>query len=311
MNGYPYPPTNHNRLAATNIPQWHSSDVPSAQHPNLTALSSTTPPPGDFNSAFAAILNNPAQLQRVLAALNATLPMQMPLAGELGSETSTGNFAPPSPPLLGDFNTSSDGRLSPGATLSLLGGTSDMGPLSLSSPTDDAATLNALAQSTNQLHKSYKGAAEVEADVNMLHGQIESLIESLGLNSHTTSTLREGDDDIIASSGPSLSSIPATPLPDTGSDFDFDSFLTFDASNPSGFSPILQNGADRLGAFLDEVQSVSNESDVAQTPGVSEGLGALLDSTTHPEGSRKRKSDVMDLEGEVKVPKVPRTNKKG
>ena len=282
-------------------------------------------------NVFTTLMNNPSQLQRVLAALQSPIPMAMDTGPD---KTHVSREAVTSPPLY-NFRPPADGLLSPGSTLSLLSAASNAGNLSLP-PGDDPVALNALAQSSNQLQKSYKDAAEVEADVNVLQGHIDSLIESLGLDSNMTAVLRgeqqrqqqqqHTDDEIVSSTEATGHAIPAPRLTDVNPDFvDFDAFLSqdFDAGTGLGglghvhvpFDPIVQqNGAERFGAFLDEVQSVSNESDKTAAESLLEkDRLSINNENTGAKGGkvpRKRKSDVAELNEEVKpTVKTPRTMK--
>ena len=197
-----------------------------------------------------------------------------------------------------------------------------MGTLSISPPSDDATTLNALAQNSSQLQNTYKDASDIEADVNNLQANIDSLIESFGLDANTAATLRgenilHADDDIVSSVGPSTGTIPAPQQYDNvmgGDTFDFDAFL-LDPHNmhPQTDFNTMQNGADRIGAFLDEVRSVSNDSEVtAPTPESTIG-GGLEEGDSNGKvgvGGKKRKSDVVELVPEGKPAKAPRISKK-
>ncbi|KAF8577260.1 hypothetical protein K439DRAFT_567112 [Ramaria rubella] len=326
---YPFSISNHNRLSSADLSQVFTPDFTFAPDTNSSALSSNVQSDQPVQNAFTSLLNNPAQLQRILAALQSQLPVSIPSdSGPDGAHISRETV--PSPPPF-NLRQPSDGQLSPGSTLSLLSAATNMGALSL--PTgDDPATLNELAQSSHQLQKSYKEAADVEEDVNTLQGHIDSLIESLGLDPSAAAILRgEGqqehqhaDDEIVSSTAPHLNTLP---LSDANPDFDFDAFLSQDFdpnAGLNGFNPgtpafdavTQRNGVDRLGAFLDEVQSVSNESDVtaASAP---EGeplpsLSTMRKETTvqADKSSKKRKSDLAQLGDPPNETKAARTKKK-
>jgi hypothetical protein len=289
---------------------------------NLSALSPNSQPDQIMQNAFTSLLNNPTQLQRVLAALQSQMPVSMP--PDPGSENTQISREGVSPPPLFNYRPPIDGQLSPGSTLSLLSAASHP---TLSSG-DDSTALNALAQSSSQLQKSYKDAAEVEADVNTLQGHIDSLIESLGLDPTMTAALRgeqqhqqqtqqhHTDDEIVASTAATTGQTLQPPrLSEASPDFDFDAFLSqdFDAggalsAGTMAFDATMQqNGAERLGAFLDEVHSVSNESDntVGSMPD-HEASPVEMDDTVAKEGgkkSKKRKSDVAQLGDDIVKPK--------
>lgn len=279
-------------------------------------------------------MNNPAQLQRVFAALQMQMPMTIPPepdgnSGVLSTGNNNGNTSMTSPGIP-EFVPTPDSQLfDSGPTLSLLDGPSSM---VLSYPIDDAASFNALGQAPQQPQKSYRDTADVEADVNMLQGHIDSLIESLGLDPDTRAALRgESIDEIVASNqnqnqnnhghhvhhvnNPTLSTT-AAPFSDANPDFDFDSFLTHDFDGSGGGFGLGQgfelshaaqtNGSEKIGAFLDEVQSVSNESDITVPDGGGDVQQVSKDGGAG--GARKRKSEATEMEATTVA--VPRTKKK-
>jgi len=158
--------------------------------------------------------------------------------------------------------------------------------------------------------------------VNNLQANINSLIESFGLDANTAAVLRgenmhHTDDDIVTTVGQPSSTIPAGQYDNVMGDdtFDFDSFLLDPSMHQQTGFNAMQNGADRIGAFLDEVRSVSNDSEVtAQTPdstivgaadtqdGDSGGMVGV--------GAKKRKSDAVELVSDGRSPKALRTSKK-
>lgn len=327
----PIPSTSYPAPASAELCQDLISDPTLSSDGNPTPFASNPQSDQMVQNVFTTLMNNPSQLQRVLAALQSPIPMAMDTGPD---KTHVSREAVTSPPLY-NFRPPADGLLSPGSTLSLLSAASNAGNLSLP-PGDDPVALNALAQSSNQLQKSYKDAAEVEADVNVLQGHIDSLIESLGLDSNMTAVLRgeqqrqqqqqHTDDEIVSSTEATGHAIPAPRLTDVNPDFvDFDAFLSqdFDAGTGLGglghvhvpFDPIVQqNGAERFGAFLDEVQSVSNESDKTAAESLLEkDRLSINNENTGAKGGkvpRKRKSDVAELNEEVKpTVKTPRTMK--
>lgn len=319
---YPGPTSDPNQFLSTDLSQTVTPDYTLPSDANLSALAPNPQSDQIMQNALNSLFNNPAQLQRVLAALQSQMPVTIP--PDPGPDNTVSKEGMSSPPLL-NFRPPIDGRLSPGP-MSLLSAASN---LSLSSG-DDSAALNALAQSSNQLQKSYKDAAEVEADVNTLQGHIDSLIESLGLDPSTIAVLRgeqnqtqqHADDEIVSSTAATTGqTLPPPRLSDANPDFDFDAFYDFDAGGVLGAgttafdATVQQNGAEQLGAFLDEVRSVSNESDKT--------AGSMLDNETPPvdmvdtaakgggKKSKKRKSDVAQLGDEMvnPKPKAPRTKK--
>jgi heat shock transcription factor len=159
-------------------------------------------------------------------------------------------------------------------------------------PGDDVTALNALAHSSNQLRKSYKDNAEIEADVNSVESHIDSLMKSLGLDLNTSAVLRgEQDDEIVSSSGMQSELPNLSHLPEANQDFDFESFLTQDFDPNAGLAGFDVGNAEQLGAFLDEVRSVSGGSDVTIESDMVEGAnrGGEIKVGT------KRKSDTVDL----------------
>jgi len=201
----------------------------------------------------------------------------------------------PSAPDLSSFCPPPDGQLSPGSTLSLLSVANGMAGFPVVASGDDTAALNALAHSSNQLRKSYKDAADVEADVNTVESHIDSLMKSLGLDPNMSAVLRgEQDEEIVNSSGEQPQPPNLSNFPEPTQDFDFESFLTQEFnpySNMANFDVHnAEQNAEQIGAFLDEVKSVSGGSDATVESDMAEGA----QSGGGTGAGRKRKSEVQE-----------------
>ncbi|KAF8522180.1 hypothetical protein BU17DRAFT_45337 [Hysterangium stoloniferum] len=296
-----YTPTNHSRLPSTDISQMYNNFT-IANSTNTSALAPSAPngmqPDLNVQSAFSTIINNPAQLQRVIAALQSQLPMSLP--PDLGPEPSNLphdglDLSIPPAPDMSSFCPPPDGQLSPGSTLSLLSMASGLpGPPTVA-PGDDTTALNALAHSSNQLRKSYKDAADVEADVNTVESHIDSLMKSLGLDPNMNAVLRgEQDEEIVNSSGEQPQPPNLSDLPEATQDFDFESFLTQEFDPNSGMVNFdvgnAEQNAEQIGAFLDEVRSVSGGSDAT----VESDMGEGAERSGGTGVRRKRKSEVEE-----------------
>ncbi|KAF8498344.1 hypothetical protein JB92DRAFT_2984747 [Gautieria morchelliformis] len=330
---YPFLPSVHNQLS-TDISQDIIPDFPLSSDASSSILGPNTQPDQMMQNAFTSLLDNPSQLQRVLAALQSQMPVSMP--PDPGPDNTRLSREAMSPPPSYNFRPPPDGQLSPGSTLSLLSAVPNMGGLSLSSG-DDPTALNALAQGSNQLQKSYKDAAEVEADVNTLQGHIDSLIQSLNLEPSMAAALRgeqhqqqqqhqqhqqaeNTDDEIVSSTAATGLPVPPPRLTDESHDFDFDAYLSQDFDAGAGLGGLLpgtagfdaaiqQSGAERLGAFLDEVRSVSNESETAGSVLDNEPSVDTQDTVTKgTKKGTKRKSAAAELGDDVQpAPKTSRT----
>jgi len=128
-NGYPFAPSNHNRLPDADAqPMYDPPFAPNSTSNSTTVASSSS---GPSNDAIAAILSNPAQLQRVLSAIH-SVPMSLSMPGDVGSSSSTMRDGAQASSFLSGFRPPADGQLSPGSTLSLLNAATGMGSLSIS-----------------------------------------------------------------------------------------------------------------------------------------------------------------------------------
>ncbi|GJJ12051.1 hypothetical protein Clacol_006292 [Clathrus columnatus] len=338
---YPFPTINQGQFNSKDFSEafpanFATSAASNPMTPNdSNALTCSTPPVPNvlgnndstqLHNALTSLLNNPSQLQRVLAAFQPQMHMTLPQdpVGKQDDVNVTLNNSSHrnelSSPILPDFRLIPDGQFNPSPGLSLLDPSTNLGILHY--PSDDAS-FNALTQGGQQLQKNYKDTKEVEAEVNLLQGHIDSLIESLGLDPSTSAVLR-GDhvDDIVGtSSNDAMLPSTSSQLSDANPDFDFDSFLTqdFDTSgNGLGFaqgfdlSSVAQtNGSEKIGAFLDEVQSVSNGSDITAPDGgeVQHASKTSVDGTNSGTGGmRKRKSDALDYVSDPNA--AARTKKK-
>ncbi|KAH0826933.1 HSF-type DNA-binding-domain-containing protein [Lanmaoa asiatica] len=228
--------------------------VPIAPPPNTinTTSPTTTPTPSQANNdhivqaALSSVLNSPSQMQKLLAALAVQsissegfpstgqphhqqhliapspynndpqqyTPSISPGSGNIHPDVTT----PARLPTTYDYSPANE--LSP-FTLSLLGGPSDPDPL-------------ALQQQDDQLQKTYKTTAEINNDVDELQSNIQSLIQSLGIDP-TTLNLAVPPVETATGVGGGGGASATLPVGDVdmfspvnigaGQDFDFDSFL--------------------------------------------------------------------------------------
>ncbi|KAF8126005.1 hypothetical protein EV363DRAFT_1434413 [Boletus edulis] len=298
------------------------------------ATTTTTPSPSQPNNdsivqtALTSVLNSPTQMHKLLAALAAQSisPDVFPSAAQPHSQQHL--IAPPpyniqvqareiftptvntSPRLPSTFDYTKNNALSP-FTLPLLEGPSEPDPF-------------ALEQQDDRLQKSYKTTAEINNDVDELQTNIQSLIQSLGIDPTTL-------DISSVETATGVGGYICTRC--TGQDFDFDSFLMdmpraneedgdldklAEKLDPSTKVPdpskIGCASSQQLHAFLDEVASQDGSEGAGAGAGVPElhgsqafkvpsgaasgGPGAVASiGTSMGAGSgtrgRKRKSDVM------------------
>jgi len=241
---------------------------------------------------------SPSQMQKLLAALAAQsfFPDILPLTGQhqqhqqhliaptpynvdpqqytpdgVGQGTgSTGthpNVGTPAPIPATFDHGSPVNPLSP-FTLSLLGGPSDVDPFTQQEQDD-------------RLQKTYKTAAEINTDVDELQSNIQSLIQSLGIDPATLDVAMPSAADGAGAGGERGSSAPPLP-PDTGGDADM-----FSAMNMGG----MGMGMGSMGAG----QDFDFDSFLMDMPRANE----------EEEGDMDKLAERLDPTTVVSVPKVP------
>ncbi|KAF8447263.1 hypothetical protein L210DRAFT_3641220 [Boletus edulis BED1] len=262
------------------------------------ATTTTTPSPSQPNNdsivqtALTSVLNSPTQMHKLLAALAAQSisPDVFPSAAQPHSQqhliapppynSNSQQYAPStspgpgnihpnvntSPRLPSTFDYTEDNALSP-FTLPLLEGPSEPDPF-------------ALQQQDDRLQKSYKTAAEINNDVDELQTNIQSLIQSLGIDPTTLDI-----SSVETATGVGDTSVPAGDMDifppvnlSTGQDFDFDSFL-MDMPRANEEDGDL----DKLAEKLDPSTKVPDPSKIGCAS--SQQLHAFLDEVASQDGS--------------------------
>ena len=277
---------------------------------SLTTPTTTTTPPLQANNdhivqaALTSVLNSPTQMQKLLAALAAQSlspevfsaaaqphPQQhliapSPYNNNVPQYPPSINPPPPpnihpnataSPRLPATFDYAAANALSP-FTLSLLGAPSDPDPF-------------ALQQQDDRLQKSYKNTAEINDDVDELQTNIQSLIQSLGIDPTTLDSVMPPAEAAIGVGGGGDTSAPLPagdvdmfPPVHMGSsqDFDFDAFL-MDMPRANEDDGDLDKLAERLDPSTVVVPKASDVSKIGSAS--SEQLHAFLDEVASQDGS--------------------------
>lgn len=192
----------------------------------------------------------------------------------------SGNIHPsviPSPRLPSTFDYTAANALSP-FTLSLLGGPLDSDPF-------------ALQQQDDRLQRTYKSTTEINNDVDELQSNIQSLIQSLGIDPTTLDSVVPPPETATGIGGGGGTSVPL-PAGDVdmfppvnigpGQDFDFDSFL-MDMPRANEEDGDLDKLAESLDPSTVVVPKVSDASKIGNTS--SEQLHAFLDEVASQDGS--------------------------
>jgi hypothetical protein len=269
-----------------------------------------------LQSAFAQMLQSPAQMQRLLAALASqsmnSMPEPPPIPG----------MQPPQQLQHYDSAIDYTRGYNPEQVHPQYAPESAVPLPVMSSPlnrSDGLVSYDHIAEDHNRLQKTYMDAAEIEDDVDALHTSINSLIESLGLDPNVMESSHNQDvhpheqsavipHDTVLSSSDLGGGGEGDP---SAQDFDFDQFLTdltrhgdentdyahfadqLDQSTRNDASATINDpSAEQLNAFLDEVQSTSD------------GTVSPVTSFRHesPESQlkrgSKRKSDVAGISTE-------------
>lgn len=196
-----------------------------------------------------------------------------------------------SPRLPPTFDYTAANALSP-FTLSLLGGPSDPDPF-------------ILQQQGDRLQKTYKTTAEINDDVDELQTNIQSLIQSLGIDPTTLDSGLPPADTATGVGGGGVTSAPP-PTGDvdmfppinigTGQDFDFDSFL-MDMPRANEDDGDLDKLAETLDPSTAFVPKGSDPSKIGNPS--SEQLHAFLDEVASQDGTERGGVGILQLHGQT------------
>ncbi|KAH7921058.1 hypothetical protein BV22DRAFT_1097134 [Leucogyrophana mollusca] len=298
----PYPQATHtiqpNATYAT-PPQQSLSSKPSQSTSLTTTNGSSNNNDAMVQAALTSVMQSPAQMQKLLAALSSQTHYAIP---EAPIPQPSSQLAP------------YDAHMDVSRTFAPehFAASYNPSPLSLlSAPAQDQVmSLDSMAQNEERLQKTYQNASEINADVDTLSSSIHSLIESLGIDPSTLGTSGDGTmgaSDIFSMDGGTHDIGMPSDLENMQGEFDFNSFLTdlsrgdegdadldrladrLDPSTTRDTSPKLPNPSpEQLHAFLDEVAS----QDGTETPLPRQPHGSPATQTSR---ARKRKSDVIDV----------------
>ncbi|KIJ59699.1 hypothetical protein HYDPIDRAFT_32921 [Hydnomerulius pinastri MD-312] len=261
---------------------------PTPSNSTSTSLTTTTPPPQTTNdtmvqAALTQVLNSPSQMQKLLAALasQSISPEVFPPPAQNEQQL----LAPYDPshynnmvnaglempidntrvPATYDFSAAANAP-SP-FSLSLLGGP----------PEGDQ--LVPFENHDERLQKTYRSAAEITNDVDELQSNIQSLIQSLGIDPTSLDTSLPQPVDGVGGDGGGTGGADMFPSVG-GQDFDFDSFL-MDMPRASEDDGDL----DRLAERLDPAVVASSETSSKLPNASSEQLHAFLDEVASQDGN--------------------------
>lgn len=272
-------------------------------------------PNGDWPQSLQNLINSPGQLQRLMHALasqqNQPVPSMVPpdvdhqtldprtAAYQMTSyDPNAYDFSrfrtdlPPSVVANNHNHNAQSAALAP----SLLG--------PLSQKEDDGPSLEPLVESASRLQKSYRDAAEIDADVDALQHSLNSLINGLGLDPSSLASASRTPDPGSGPLGHSADSMvphadSAGLHHDPTADFDFDAFLNelstrngvdggfpdvtsqFDPTTPLDGTTVGDASTEQLTAFLDDVSSADSIPVIEPISKATSGV--------------KRKSDVAEL----------------
>ncbi|KIK79049.1 hypothetical protein PAXRUDRAFT_162335 [Paxillus rubicundulus Ve08.2h10] len=289
----PTPSETNNDIIAQAISKGPETNEVAEDEPSSTPLTTPTPAPSETNNdsmvqaALSSVLSSPSQMQKLLTALaSQSIPSEVfPQASQThhhllapspydpsqqytGMNIHTNDSTPVHPPTA-PYEYTTAGPPSP-FTLSLLGVPSE------------AEQLVPFEQHEERLQKTYRTASEINNDVDELQNNIQSLIQSLGIDNTTLeSTLHPVDGvgaggigtvgaaGVVGGVGVPVGDVDMFPTPiNSHQDFDFDSFLMdmpraneddgdFDrlAERLETSSKMGNASSEQLHAFLDEVAS--------------------------------------------------------
>lgn len=337
-----------------------SSNTPTPSNQNVVNVS-TVPPPSNtiapsfpsntsqvdassqvWGPAISQLLTSPTQFQRILQALQQNYPVVPPPTMASFPIQANGMDLQPSAPPLSQQVTTYDPNAYDFSRLrtdlpsgqGIVDNPSTSTSLSLLGQEDDGPSLEPLVQNAQQLHKSYRDAEDISADVDELQYNINSLIESLGLDpatlapppavdhedpvqssitpgiqplqppsfgltngSMSTSSILPPVHPSTAGGGPPSSTVPDSDIPTIDPnvvDFDFDAFLNELDTRNPG-----EHNSDYPTRFDGVTSQIVDETNRT------EPLPAFLDEVpcSNPPvsppsvgtGGRKRKSSVADL----------------
>jgi heat shock transcription factor len=279
------------------------------------------------DAVLQALLNSPQQLQKLLGVLNLQQGFPSGPSFEVPQHPSSTTAAS-----TGDPSMFSHSPFSPMPSSVDLVEPLDDSPNYLSLlRNDDNTSFGPILDNSSKLHKSYRDASDIHADVDALQSSIDALIENLGLNpaglngTATSDATNPPDDDAILNRNQSSSSGGAfydnnqhhVPEGSNSSipDFDVEAFMreldhqqgTSDIGT-TDLSALDENSnantlSDRLSAYVDEVNSQSD----ASSPGVTR---ISLDENPADVNSRKkhskRKSDIAEISPDAETSTRPK-----
>ncbi|GBE81888.1 hypothetical protein SCP_0402620 [Sparassis crispa] len=319
--------SNSSNLTSTEVPTPDGCPQPQESTLSPSALTSFTPPPsqsdGLWQAAIQQMLNSPDQMQRLMQMLASQ--QNHPMRGP--SSPSTGYYGLSSQVMQYDPNQNDYSRYrpdippAPHPSLPLLGPQLQ----------NDAPSLGPLLDDAQRLQRTYRDAAEIEADMDVLQTSLNSLIQNLGIDPHSIVPQAHDQDELLHNDEPPHNNVASTstgipmdrptlsglePHDDPSSDLFLDALLSginagggeypdvtgrYDPSTEIDGTKVGDASTEQLTAFLDEVSDTASP------------LPPHSPDSKPTNGGYKRKLDMADLsipqqkaDISMTVPKVKR-----
>lgn len=261
-------------------------------------------------NVLQALLNNPTQLQRLLATFAAQ--QNMPLSTP--PESSSSAFNPYSSPTYQSFSQPASTQIDSNPLFR----TNDNNSLPLAltfQPSNDLPSFAPGADTSSQLQKAHRDAETISADVESLQASIDTLLENLGLDPESVKELGEShhiEDPILPSTTNGTNSPKLDPVvkyQPPHQEFDIDKFLSEwdhrqanldESGQPQPLSIIDGQGLD-LTDPSDHLEMDTLINNATTQPNISSLTAATsiagnntVEESSNPKRGRKRKSQVME-----------------
>ena len=248
-----------------------------------------------MQAAFQQLMQSPNQVQRLMHLLssnstNGPAPIPTPMTGP----TQSGSWTPPAALDLAQLTQLAlydNGTGGGGNNVLTFDSNKDtVGPSATQLSEDEA-----------RLARSYQGASEIDADVDVLQANINALIENMGFDSAALPTTTSPSATFIHPQPPPLSSERGMSPPQTPADFDFESFLSAftDAQDSEvGATDVDTVINDRISSMPQSAVSGSGSAMGMETDSVEDSVM----QTALAAIGRKRTSDVAELEPSLPEP---------
>ena len=250
-----------------------------------------------MQAAFQQLMQSPNQVQRLMHLLssnstNGPAPIPTPMTGPTQSSSWT-------PPAALDLSQLTQLALYDNG---IAGGGNNVLTFDSNKDTTVGPSATQLTEDEARLARTYQGASEVDADVDVLQANINALIENMGFDSAAAlPTTTSPSSTFIHPQPPLPSSEGGISPPQTPADFDFESFLS--AFTDAQDSEVGATDVDTV--INDRISSIPRSAVAESGSALGTETETVKDTTMQSALAgigRKRTSDVAELEPSLPEP---------